>query len=65
MKAIYDVHTDTLTLTLREGTAAESDEAKPGVILDYDSQGNLIRIEIMDASQRVNEARSMQFQVAG
>jgi uncharacterized protein YuzE len=65
MKAVYDVKTDTLTLTLGGGTVVESDEDKPGVILDYDAAGNLVGLEILDASRRVAEARSMQFQVAG
>lgn len=65
MKATYDPKTDTLTLELKPGPVAESDEDKPGVILDYDADGNLIGIEILDASKRVTEARSMQFQVAG
>jgi uncharacterized protein YuzE len=64
MKAIYDPKTDTLTVELRPGPVAESDEDKPGVILDYDVDGNLVSIEVLDASSRVNEARSMQFQVA-
>ena len=52
-------------MELKPGPVAESNEDKPGVILDYDADGNLIGIEILDASQRVDEARSMQFQVAG
>lgn len=60
MKAIYDPKTDTLTLELRTAPVAESDEDKPGVILDYDASGNLVGIEILDASRRVTEARSMQ-----
>jgi YD repeat-containing protein len=63
MKASYDPNTDTLTLELKPGTVAESDEDKPGVILDYDAQGNLIGIEVLDASKRVAEARTMEFQV--
>lgn len=65
MKATYDTRTDTLTLELRPGPVAESDEGKPGVILDYDADGNLVSLEILDASKRVAEARSMEFQVAG
>lgn len=65
MKATYDPKTDTLTMELKPGPVAESDEDKPGVILDYDADGNLIGIEILDASKRVDEARSMQFQVVG
>jgi len=65
MKAIYDASTDTLTLELGEGKVYESDEDKPGVIIDYDANGNIVGIEILDASTRVTDARTMQFQVAG
>ncbi len=65
MNAVYDSRTDTLTLELKPGPVAESDERKPGVILDYDESGNLVGIEILDASERVTEAQTMQFQVAG
>ena len=64
MKAKYDGKTDTLTLELKPGPVAESDEDKPGVILDYDVDGNLVGIEVLDASRRVAEARTMQFHVA-
>ncbi len=65
MKAVYNIRADTWTLELRPGPVVESDEHKPGVILDYDASGNLVGLEILDASQRVAEARSMEFQVAG
>ena len=65
MKVNYDPRTDTLSLILKEGvTVAESDEDKPGVILDYDERGDLVSMEILDASRRVTEARKMEFQVA-
>ena len=57
MKVSYDARTDTLSLILREGAAiAESDEDNPGVILDYDRDGNLVSLEILDASKRVTDA---------
>lgn len=63
MKVIYDPRTDTLSVILREDVSvAESDEDKPGVILDYDGQGNLVSLEILDASRRVTEARRVEFQ---
>ena len=64
MKATYDVKTDTLTMEFSSSPVAESDEDKPGVILDYDAAGNLVGLEVLDASKRVAEARTMQFQVA-
>jgi len=66
VKVSYDPKTDTLSLILKENVAvAESDEDKPGVILDYDGQGDLVSMEILDASRRVTEAKKMEFQIAG
>jgi YD repeat-containing protein len=59
MKVNYDAATDTLTVVLRDAPVAESDEEKPGIILDYDDQGNLVSIEVLDASTRVQEPRSV------
>jgi len=65
MKVSYDARTDTLSLILREGIAiAESDEDKPGVILDYDRDGNLVSLEILDASKRVTDTSKVEFQRA-
>ncbi|MDW8312990.1 MAG: DUF2283 domain-containing protein [Burkholderiales bacterium] len=64
MKIAYDRQTDTLTVILREDAAvAESDEDKPGVILDYDEQGNLVSLEVLDASTRVTDARRIEYQM--
>jgi YD repeat-containing protein len=65
VKVVYNTATDVLTVELKPGPVAESDEGKPGVILDYDEQGNLIGVEVLDASRRVADVRSMQFQVSG
>ena len=64
MKVSYDPKTDTLSVILQETTPiAESDEEKPGVILDYDKKGNLVSLEILDASTRVTETRKIEFQM--
>lgn len=63
MKVSYDPKTDSMTVILLEGVpVAESDEDKPGVILDYDAQGNLLSLEILDASRRVTETRRIEYQ---
>jgi uncharacterized protein YuzE len=59
MKVNYDSHTDTLTVILRNAKVAESDESKPGIILDYDKAGNLVSLEVLDASKRVEEPASV------
>ncbi len=54
MKVAYDAETDTLSVIFKEqATVAESDEDKPGIILDYDALQDLVSLEILDASRRV------------
>jgi YD repeat-containing protein len=64
MKVVYDRETDTLTIIFADALIAESDEDKPGVILDYDASGNLVSLEILDASRRVTLPSSIEYQVA-
>ena len=59
MKVFYDETTDILTMILRDAPIVESDEEKPGVILDYDALGNLVSIEILDASNQVEDPRTV------
>jgi uncharacterized protein YuzE len=64
MKAIYDLRTDTLSIVLKpDSNVAEIDEDKPGTILDYDEQGNLVSLEILDASKRVDGTQSFEFEM--
>ncbi len=64
MKVNYDAQTDTLTIELKRGKVAESDESKPGVILDFDEAGNLLAVEVMDASKRAENPKSVEFAVS-
>ena len=50
MRIRYDEKADALYIRLRESKYYESDEIKEGFILDYDEAGNVIGIEILDAS---------------
>jgi uncharacterized protein YuzE len=63
MKVIYNQVADTLTIIFTETPIAESDEDKPGVILDYDDKDNLVALEILDASRRVSIPRKIEYQV--
>ncbi len=63
MKVIHDRETDTFTIIFTDAPVAESDEDKPGVILDYDADGHLISLEILDASRRVALPSGIEYQV--
>lgn len=64
MKVIYDPETDTLTVIFKDAPVADSDEDKDGVILDYDAQGHLVSLEILDASRRVTKPQGIEFEMA-
>jgi uncharacterized protein YuzE len=64
MKLTYDPEVDILRIVLNSAAIEESDEEKPGVILDYDKDGNIVGLEILDASRRVENPRSFEYAVA-
>jgi uncharacterized protein YuzE len=64
MKVIYDRETDTLSILLSQGKVAESDEVRPGLILDYDKSGQLVSIELLDASEQVKQPHAVEFALA-
>ncbi|MBA4158332.1 MAG: DUF2283 domain-containing protein [Gemmatimonadetes bacterium] len=63
MKVIYDPEVDVLRIVLNSTPIAESDEDKPGIILDYDGDGNVVGLEILNASTRVENPRSVEYAV--
>jgi uncharacterized protein YuzE len=53
MKLNYHPETDSLYIDLSEQASVESREISEGVVLDYDGQGNLVGIDIDNASTKV------------
>ena len=53
MKLTYYPETDSLYIDLSEQPSVESQEISAGVVLDYDSSGNLVGIDIDNASKKV------------
>jgi uncharacterized protein YuzE len=53
MKVNYYRETDSLYIDLSERPSAESREISEGVVLDYDEAGNLVGIDIDNASAKV------------
>ena len=65
MKITYDPGVDVLRIIFSAVAIEESDEDKPGIIMDYDTGGNIVGIEILDASKRMENPRSLEYVVAG
>lgn len=61
MKVTYDAKVDVLRILFRDVAVEESDEDKPGVILDYDAGGNIVGLEVLDASKRVENPRGVDY----
>jgi len=63
MKVTYDPEVDVLRIVFRDGAVEEGDEDNPGVILDYDKDGNIVGLEVLNASQRVENPRGVDYAV--
>ncbi|MBD0389666.1 MAG: DUF2283 domain-containing protein [Nostoc sp. C3-bin3] len=64
MKITYDPEVDILRIILSDVPIEDSDEEKLGVILDYDEDGNIIGLEILDASKRIDNPRSLEYSIS-
>lgn len=53
MKGYYDKEIDALAIRWSDTRIEESDEVEPGVILDYDAEGNVVGVEILEASKKI------------
>ena len=54
MKLNYYPETDSLYIDLSSRTSVESVEVSDGVVLDYDAKGNLVGIDIDEASRKLD-----------
>lgn len=54
MKLNYYADTDSLYIDLSSKSSVESREISPGIVLDYDSEGNLAGIDIDNASKKLD-----------
>jgi uncharacterized protein YuzE len=60
----YDKDIDVIYIKLTDGKVTESDEDKPGIILDYDDSGNIVGIEVLNASKKINQPNGVIYEVA-
>lgn len=64
MKVSYEREVDILYIKLTDAVIEESEEEKPGFVIDYDADGLLVGIEIMNASKSVSKPTSVELAVA-
>ncbi len=50
----YDCTSNAVYIKLKEGKIASSDEVAPGIIVDYDVEGEVVGIEILRLPKRNN-----------
>lgn len=63
MRLKVDKENDALYFRLDESRVVESEEVRPGVILDFDSEGRAIGVEVLGITSRTSwdELSSLQF----
>jgi len=54
MKLRYDKETDTLVINFRDHEIDETEEIRTGVLADLDEDGNLVSLEVLNASKKVD-----------
>lgn len=64
MRIKLDRDSDALYFRLDDNRIVESEEIRPGVILDYDENDNVVGVEFLGVSARAtkDELSTMQFQ---
>jgi len=64
MKIKYDKETDIVYISLSSLKIAESDQEKPDIILDYAEDGQIVGIEILNASSKMEQEKGILYEVA-
>ena len=65
MKIQYDQQADAMYIRLRVGTVLESEEIRPGIVFDYDVEGKVLGIEMLDVSERTDNPRERAMELVG
>ncbi len=63
MNIKFDKEVDVVYLRFSDAEVVESDEEKPGIIIDYDKSGNIVGIEMLNASEKMEKPGSLVYEV--
>lgn len=64
MKVKYDREADVLYIQLSDAPIIDSDEKRKGIVLDYDDEGRIVGIEILNASKNLPQPTKVEYEVA-
>ena len=60
----YDKELDIVYIRFSEKKITESNEDKPGIILDYDIEESIVGIEVLNASSQMIQPNGIVYEVA-
>jgi uncharacterized protein YuzE len=60
MNLKYDAEADALYVGFSEARIIESEEVRPGIVFDYDAEGRVVGIEILDASEHLANGTNLE-----
>lgn len=64
MKIKYDKELDILYIRFNDEKVQESDSEKPGMVLDFDANGGIVAIEILNASRKIPQPTKFEYEIA-
>jgi uncharacterized protein YuzE len=64
MRIKYDKEADVLYIRFNSDVISESDQEKPGIIIDYNENGQIVGIEVLKASSKVDEINGVFYEFA-
>ncbi|RUT08170.1 hypothetical protein DSM106972_013380 [Dulcicalothrix desertica PCC 7102] len=63
MKITYEPEVNVLRIVFSEAPIEESDEEKQGVVFDYDINGNIVGLKILDAFPKMDNPRFVKYYI--
>jgi uncharacterized protein YuzE len=54
MRTKYDSEADALYLRFADAAVVDTEEVRPGVMFDFDANGRIVAIEVLDASEHIS-----------
>ncbi len=62
MKIKYDKEVDVINIQFSNAEIVETDEDKPGIIIDYDKDGNIVEIEVLNATRNIVQPLKIEYE---